>query len=412
VPGRFEFFVALRYLRAKRKETAISLVTLISVGGVAAGVAALIIALAINSGFRATLQKNLLGATAHVSVVEAVPQYGIRNWREIAERLRRMKGVEKVQPSLYQALYVSGPAMGTGAVVKGIPADSEPALEALRRLKSGRFEDLREPLKPGFFPLIVGSELARQTGLKPGVEGTVVSPAGEMTPFGPWPLLRRFRCVGVFESGFYALDLGWAFTTIEAARELIQVEDVVNSIELTLEDPGRAPEVAAEAAPVLGKDLSVEPWQEQNRQLLGALKMERTVTVITIGLIQLVAALNILIALTMMVMEKRRDIAVLMSMGARAGQIRNIFLAQGLLIGMTGTVIGLAAGYTVCYFGDRQRWIQLDESIYALSFVPFQANAWDGIWVAGVAIGVSFLATLWPARNATRVAPVETLRYE
>jgi lipoprotein-releasing system permease protein len=409
---KFELFVALRYLRAKRKETAVSLVTAISILGVAAGVTALIVALAINAGFRTMLQKNLLGATAHISVLERVPQYGIQNWRALADQLEITPGVASVQPSLYQALYLSGPAIGTGAILKGISPDRKPTLEALQRLKKGDFQDLKTKQKPGFFPVILGSELARQSGLKVGAEGFVVVPNGELTAFGAKPAMRRFVCVGIFESGFFALDSAWAFTTLEAARSAMSYEDVVNSIELTLDDPDQAAEVSKRIQPILGDKLDAETWFDQNKQLLGALKMERVVSVITIGLIQLIAALNILIALTMMVMEKRKDIAILMSMGCRLDQVRRIFMLQGILIGVAGTLIGLLAGYLLCFFADRGRWIQLDEAVYAVSYVPFHTSLWDGLWVTAIALAVSFLATLWPARNAAKVAPVETLRYE
>lgn len=408
----FELFVAMRYLRAKRRETAISLVTAISVVGVAAGVAALIVALAINSGFRNTLQRNLLGATAHVSILEKVPQYGIENWQSIAAKLRTLPGVATVSPTLYSGLYVMGPITGTGAILKGVPPDQQPSLEALSHLKSGSFDRLKEDQGPGLIPVILGSEVAKQLGLKVNDRGSVISPTGELTPLGPRPMQRRFRVVGIFESGFYALDSGWAFTSLDAARRVMSSGDVVNSIEVNLTNPDHAPAFAQAAASVIGNQLVAETWQEQNKQLLGALKMERIVTITTIGLIQLIAALNILIALTMMVMEKRRGIAVLMSMGATQSQIRNVFLLQGSLIGTTGTIIGLIIGYTVAIAADKGQWLRLDEAVYTLPYVPFETRWVDGLWIAAVAIGISVLATLWPANNATKISPVETLRYE
>ena len=195
-------------------------------------------------------------------------------------------------------------------------------------------------------------------------------------------------------------------------QKLISVGDVVNSIEMRIDDLYLAPLVAVEAERRAGPGYSSTNWEDQNRQLLNALKMERAVTFVTIGLIEMVAALNILIMLTMVVLTKYRDIAVLMSMGAKKSQIRGIFVVQGAMIGLVGTVIGVAAGYAVCYFADKYRLIQLDESIYALSFVPFEPRVLDGVWIAVTAIAVSLLATLYPARNATRITPVEVLRYE
>jgi lipoprotein-releasing system permease protein len=218
--------------------------------------------------------------------------------------------------------------------------------------------------------------------------------------------------VGIFESGFYELDAHWAFTSLASAQRVLAVQDVVNAIELRLDDIHAASEVAAQAEQILGKELAATTWMEQNRQILNALRMERVVTVITIGLIQLVAALNILITLVMMVMEKQRDIAVLMSMGARREQIRNIFMLQGVTIGVIGSVLGLVAGYVLSHLADKHRWIRLDEEVYSMSYVPFDPRWIDAAWVPAAAVLVSFLATLYPSRAAARIAPAEALRYE
>jgi len=218
--------------------------------------------------------------------------------------------------------------------------------------------------------------------------------------------------VGIFESGFYDIDDSWAYTSLAAAQQALSLQDVVNQIEVKLDDLNVAPEAAQAIEKIAGPKYATTTWMERNRQLMNALKMEKAVTVVTIGLIELVAALNILITLVMMVMEKYRDIAVLMSMGARRAQIRGIFMLQGVLIGVVGTAFGLVAGYGLCFLADRYRWIRLDEQVYALSFVPFAPRWVDGLWIAAAAILVSFLATIYPARNATRIAPAEVLRYE
>ena len=201
-------------------------------------------------------------------------------------------------------------------------------------------------------------------------------------------------------------------TTLKGAQRLLSLPDLVNSIEINVDDLERAPQIAQDIEKVIGKRYGTTTWVEQNRQLNAALHMERTVTIITIGLIELVAALNILITLVMMVMEKYRDIGVMMSMGARQGQIRRIFMLQGVLIGIVGTAVGLVVGFTLCYLANKYHWVPLSEQVYSLSFVPFEARWWDGLWVAAAAILVSFLATIYPARNATRVSPVEVIRYE
>ena len=408
---RFEIFVALRYLKAKRKQAVISVITVISVLGVAAGVMALIIALAVNNGFRNTLQSSLLGATAHVSILEKEPLYGIGNWREVRDKLAALGHVVSAEPTLYAPVFMSGPLQSDGAVIKGVlPRAEQQPIDVLNSLTEGSLDGLaKNDGPPG---IVLGSRLARRIGMPLNAVVTVISPQGELTPFGPRPSYARFRVVGIFESGFHELDAHWAFTSLEEAQRVLDVKDVVNSIELRLDDVARAPEVAAQAESVIGDELAATTWMEQNRQLLSALKLERVVTVITIGLIQLVAALNILITLIMMVMEKHRDIALLMSMGCRREQIRNIFLMQGMLIGAVGSAIGLIAGRLLCYLADKHQWIRLEAEVYSLSFVPFEPRWIDSLWVPAAAILVSFLATLYPARAATRIAPAEALRYE
>lgn len=407
----FELFVAVRYLRAKRKQAVVSIITVISIIGVAAGVMALIIALSINNGFRNTLQRNLLAATAHVSILEKEPGPGIENWQELAARLRKLPHVVSAAPSLYGQVLMAGPQQSTGAILKGIdPATAIKQTEMLSRLKAGSVERLKDT--SGLPGIILGSQLARDTGMLMDSVIRVISPQGELTPFGPRTVEYQFRVVGIFESGFFHLDASWAYTTLEAAQRVFTVPDVVNSIELNVDDIYQAPEVARAAEQIAGPSLAGTDWQQQHRPILNALQMEKIVTVITIGLIQLVAALNILIALVMAVMEKYKDIAILVSMGARRRQIRNIFMLQGVLIGVVGSALGLAVGYTLSYLADRFQWVRLDAEVYSLGFVPFEPRGIDALWVAGIAIFVSFIATIYPARSATRVVPVEALRYE
>ena len=409
----FELFVARRYLKARRKEAVISVITAISILGVAAGVMALVVALAINNGFRDTLQTNLLGAMAHINVQEKEPRNGIENWETLAARIRQVPHVTAAGPALYTPIFFSGPVQSQGGILKGVDIGAELRIsDTLRHLKSGSVDRLRAAPDGGVPGIILGARLAEDIGMMLNSMVNATSPQGELTPFGPRPSIRRFRVVGIFESGFYDIDDRWAYTSLAAAQQALSLTDVVNQIEVKLDDLNRAPQVARAIEKIAGPKYATTTWMERNRQLLNALKMEKAVTVVTIGLIELVAALNILITLVMMVMEKYRDIAVLMSMGARRAQIRGIFMLQGVLIGVVGTAMGLAAGYGLCYFADRYRWIRLDEQVYALSFVPFEPRWVDGVWVAAAAILVSFLATIYPARNATRIAPAEVLRYE
>lgn len=403
----FELFVAARYLRAKRRQTALSVVTAISVAGVAAGVMSLVIAIAVNNGFRNALRRNLLGATPHILLIEKEPGSGIENWRTLEGRLRGLQGVREVAPGLYGKVFASGPMQSAEVTLKGIPPDGR-QIRAL--IREGRLEGM-ETVR-GMRGIVLGAPLARRLGMRPGDVLTVVSPQGEMTPFGARPAQFRFRVAAIFESGFFDLDNEFAFTSLGNAQRVFMTGDVVNSMELRLADIDRAPELARKAEAMAGPALGATHWVEQNRQILGALELERTVSLITIGLIQLVAALNIFTALAMAVMEKRREIAVLISMGARRGQVAGIFVAQGLMISAAGIVLGLAAGYGLSHYADVYRWIPLDAEIYSLAYVPFEPRWADGLWIGAAALGVALAATIQPALAASRITPVETLRYE
>jgi lipoprotein-releasing system permease protein len=404
---KFEYFIANRYLRARRKEAVISVITAISVLGVAAGVMALIISLAINNGFRSTLQRNLLGATAHVNVMTKEAGGGITGWRALSAKLKTIPHVVSVSPVLYGQVFLSGIASGRGVTLKGVEPNSGGPLLHLKEGSAARLFS-----SDGLPGIILGARLDQELGMAVNQQVTVISPQGTITPFGVEPGYSRFRVVGVFETGFNDLDENWSYASMANLQKILSLADVVNSIELRLDDIDLSEQVAKEAEKIAGPAYGAATWQEQNQQIMKALNMERIVTWITIGLIELVAALNILITLVMMVMEKYRDIAILISMGARRGQIRRIFFTQGLLIGSVGTMIGVIVAYTFCYFADRYRLIPLDAQVYALSFVPFEPKWTDGIWVAAAAIAVSFCATIYPARNATRIAPAEVLRYE
>lgn len=408
----FELFIARRYLRAKRKQVMISVITAISVIGVAAGVMAMVIALAITTGFRDTLQKNLLGATAHVSILEKEPSTGIDHWEQIVPRLAKLAHVRSAAPVLYEEGYLNGALQGSGVVVKGININpGAPVPDSLRHLKTGSLAGLQP--QPGGLPgVVLGARLAEAIGAVTGKQVTLLIPNGDLTPFGPRPSYVRLRVAGIFETGFYDVDMTRGYMSLTQAQKAFDVPDAINSIELMLDDIYQAPEVAAAADKIIGDKLTATTWGEQNRQLLSALNSERTVTVITIGLIQFVAALNILVTLVMMVMEKHRDIAILMSMGAKAKQISRVFVLEGALIGALGTVIGLVVGYTLCYLAGHYQWVKLDEQVYSIPYVPFESRPLDGVWIAAAAMAVSLIATLYPARSATRIAPVEALRYE
>lgn len=408
--NRFEWIVALRYLRAKRKQTVISVITVISILGVAAGVMALIIALAVNDGFQSTLQSSLLSATAHISILERNPSYGIDNWEQLTAKVKKLPHVVSATPGLYGQVAIKGAILGSGAVLKGIPVGPHlPVPDLLTHLRQGSIAGLEQKSPEG---IIVGSRLAEQAGLLVGNTATVISYQGELTPFGAVPSAFRFKVAGIFESGLYDLDSSWAFVALPAAQRVLDLTDVVNTIEVRIDDIFRAPAVAKEIEKVIGPKLVATTWMDQNRALLNALRLEKIVSVITVGLIQLVAALNILVVLVMLVMEKNRDIAILMAMGARRNQIQQIFVIQGMIISGVGCALGLLFGYATCIFFNHYRLLKLDESVYALSYVPFHSRWTDGVWVTAAVLVISLLAAFHPARNAARIDPAEGLRYE
>ncbi|HWP85399.1 MAG TPA: ABC transporter permease [Terriglobia bacterium] len=409
----FELFIALRYLRAKRKMAVISIITALSVLGIAAGVMSLIVALAINNGFRQDLQGRLLGATAHVQV-QRKDGRGMAEYGPLLARLSAMPGVVASAPALYGVILASNGSRSSQMVLKGVDAAAELQVgNLLAQVRDGSIEPLKTTGDAPAMPaVVIGKVMAQTLGAKVGDTVLLTSPQGHLTPFGMVPRYERFRVAGVFDSGFYDFDSNWAFTNLAAAQRLLSLGKVVSVLEFKVEDIYQAGRIAALLQAAAGPDYGSTHWMEQNRALFSALSMEKRISVFIIGLIVFVAALNILISLVMMVMEKYRDIAVLVSMGARERNIRRIFQLQGVLIGITGTAIGLLAGYLLAWLGGRYQVVQLNADIYSISYVPFNARLIDGVWVAAVALGISFLATLYPARNAARIAPAEALRYE
>jgi lipoprotein-releasing system permease protein len=407
---RFEWFVARRYLRSPYRPAVLRLVTLFSVIGVAAGVATLVIALSMNTGFRETLQARLLGVTAHVSLTRP-GSGGIRNYEEMATKLAAATGARSVTPAVYQTVLLSFAGQARGVVTKGIDPERESKSdEALQRIIAGKLDF--SPDADGIEALVVGKQLAEEWKLNPGDYVTLTSPQGRLTPFGLMPRTRRFRVAGVFDSGFYDYDENWCFMTLSAAQGLSGAGDVVNVVEFRLDQPERAGEIAEKVREAAGQGYSTATWMEENRALFRALRLEKLVTAIFIGLITFVAGLNILVVLSMTVTDKARDIAVLMSMGTRREQIRTIFLWQGVTIGAAGTLAGLAMGYAFSIIAGTYHLIPLDPQVYAVPYVPFHPSVLDGVWITMVAMGISVVATIIPARAAARLLPVEILRYE
>ncbi len=439
---RFELFVAARYLRAKRRQAVIGVITAISIVGVTAGVASLIIALSINNGFRQDLQERLLGSTAHVSLMR-VQADGIAHWPALLSQLEKQQHVVAASPAIYEQVLISRGARAKGSILKGVLPDREKRVsELLESVKLGSIQPLVDAQQEGesdrkdqpeddqqkandpsslegqqvrlksLPPIVLGKDMADELGATVGSVVLVTSPQGELTPFGIVPKYVRFKVVGIFQSGFYDYDTAWALTDLADAQKLFGLGDVVSVLEFKTDDIYKAADIGKEIERAAGQGFMSTNWMEQNRALFRALRLERVVTFITIGLIVFVAALNILISLIMMVMEKTKDIAVLVSMGARRAQVRRIFILQGMLIGVIGTVIGLVLGYGLSLAAGHYKWVSLSAEVYSIDYVPFAPRVIDGLLVALVALGISFIATIYPSYSASKVLPAEALRYE
>jgi lipoprotein-releasing system permease protein len=422
---KFELFVAARYLRAKRRQAVISVITVISIIGVAAGVASLIIALSINAGFQRDIQNQLLGSTAHVRMEKVKNDEGIRDWRELISRLEKQPHVVAAAPALYDQVLASRGSRASGMELKGVVPEYENRVsELLKSVKLGSAAPL-DPAAPASCPeasencppaalppIVLGKDLAETIGATVGSVILVTSPQGELTPFGLVPKYERFKVAGIFRSGFYNYDSTWGFIRLADAQKLYGLGDVISVVEFKVDDLYKAEQVADELQQAAGPGYLTTNWMEQNRALFRALRLERAVTFLTIGLIVFVAALNILISLIMMVMEKTKDIAVLLSLGARRRQVRAIFVFQGVLIGVIGTVAGLIVGYSIAVAGAKYHFIGLSAEVYSIDYLPFAPRFLDGVEVALAALLISLVATLYPSWSAARVLPAEALRYE
>ncbi|HSY59631.1 MAG TPA: ABC transporter permease [Terriglobales bacterium] len=407
---KFEWLVALRYLRSPNRPAVLRLVTLLAVIGVAAGVMTLVIALSMNTGFRQAIRDRLLTVTAHVNLKPLGPE-GLRNYRDLMSRLASTPGVKSIEPAIYDTVLLSSGNHARGVVLKGVDPELErTASEALRRIVAGSADFT--PDADGIPALLVGRLLAEDLKISPGGYVTLTSPQGSLTPFGMLPRSRRFRVAGIFDSGFYDYDANWTFVTLASGQAMAGIGDVVSLLEVRVQNLDDAGSTANDLLKRAGPGFAVTTWMDENRALFRALSLEKLVTALFIGLITFVAGLNILVVLTMTVTDRARDIAVLMAMGARRKQIRKIFVLQGLVVSFVGTFAGLVLGYTLAWVLDRWQLIPLNPEVYAIPYVPFHANGYDALWIAAAALAISIAATLLPARSAARILPVEILRFE
>jgi len=406
----FEWLVAKRYLRSPNRPPVLRLVTLLASLGVAAGVMTLVIALSMNTGFREAIRNRLLSVTAHVNLKPISPE-GIPDYRALMAKLSNTPGVQSIVPAVYDTVLLSLGGHARGVVLKGVDPELERKVDgALQHLAAGSANFA--PDADGVPALIVGRLLADDLDISVGDYLTLISPQGNLTPFGMVPRSIRFRVAGIFDSGFYDYDSNWVFVTLHSAQELAGVGNVVSLLEVRVKNLDEAQSVANELVRRAGPGYISTTWMQENRALFRALSLEKLVTALFIGLITFVAGLNILVVLTMTVSDRARDIAVLMAVGARRAQIRLIFVLQGLAVSIIGTLIGLIAGYGIAWTANHWRLIPLNPEVYAIPYVPFHANGFDALWIAAAALAISIAATILPARSASRILPVEILRFE
>jgi lipoprotein-releasing system permease protein len=406
----FELFIASRYLRAKRKQAFISVITLISVIGVMMGVMALIVVLSVMNGFREDLMSKILGVNSHLLVLSHEGAFG--QFDEVAARTERVNGVVATTPFIYSQVMLNSPGGVSGAVLRGLDTSTAGKVIGIDGMvKRGNLQSLDESHNglPGIIP---GTELARQLGVQPGDELTLISPQGKLTPMGRVPESRRYRVVAVFDSGMYEYDSSMVYVSLKEAQDLLGMDDRVSGIEVKVKDIYQSDRVGEEIARTLRYPFWTKDWKVMNRSLVSALRLEKLTMFVILTMIVLVGALNIISTLVMVVMEKTRDVAILRTMGAGARSIMAVFMSQGLLVGLVGTVAGLLAGLGICSLLGKYKFIKLPSDIYYISTLPVRVELLDVVFVTGAAVLISFIATLYPSWHASRLNPAEALRYE
>jgi len=404
----FELFIARRYLTARRKQAFISVITTISVVGIAIGVAALVIAIALITGFQGDVQDKILGATSHVMVSDLGGQ-GLADYESMADRIRAIPGVISATPVVYDTVLVTGLGGSSGALIKGLDFERELAGSAwLQKLEAGRIPDGQGP-RDG---LLLGRELALRIGAQVGDAVSVVTASGTLSPLGLLPKTKRLLVTGIFNTGLYEFDNGTALVSTGVAQRLFGLEGRASYIQVKLADIFAAPATGERIKAALPPVVYITTWMDLNKSLFSALKLEKNIMFLTITLIVIVAALNIIATLILMVMEKTRDIGILMAMGATPRAINRVFFYQGALIGVVGTALGVALGLGWCALANAFELIKIPVDIYQISYVPFRLRPVDLALIVGVTLAISFVSTLFPARRAAKIDPVVALKYE
>jgi lipoprotein-releasing system permease protein len=415
----YELFIGLRYLKAKRKQTFISIITLISIFGVMLGVMALIVVLSVMDGFGHEIREKILGTHAHIFLYKYGG--GIKDYREIIRQVEGVPGVLAAAPFASAQVMVSSRGGVAGAFVRGIDPPLEAKVSRLQQsIREGAISSLDREAKRRVPGIIVGTELAKNLGLFIGDTVTVISPQGDITPLGMSPRVKRFQVTGIFEFGMFDYDSTFAYISLPSAQEFLRIGDVATTIEVSVRDIYQAGAIAERIRGELGDAYYTKDWMEMNQKLVSALKLEKLIMFILLSLIVGVAAFNIISSLIMVVMEKHRDIAILKSMGARRGSIMRIFVFEGFIVGVVGTFLGTLFGLLIAHnlkaiTGLLERLLgfkAMPGDVYWISQLPSRVNILDVIIVIGVAMGISLLATIYPAWKASSFDPAEALRYE
>ena len=407
---RFELFVALRYLFSRRKQTFIYVISLMSILGVAIGVGALVVVLGVYNGLTTDMRDKILGANAHGIVLSYLPSALEQN-EDVLQRVRSVQGVTGATPFIYTEVMLSGGGGVKGVVLRGIDPQTAPSvLSMLRQMRVGTAAGLEREGAPG---VIIGDELAKKLHLTEGSRVNLLSPSGQKTASGHAPRIRSFEVVGIFKTGMFEYDSSLAFVSLAAARDVLGLpENYLSGVEITVDDLFAADTICARLAEELGAPFYVRSWMEMNANLFAALKLEKIGMFILLTMVVLIGSFSIVTSLVMLVMEKTRDIAIMMSMGATRGMIRRIFMLQGTIIGVIGTLLGYTFGLSLGWLLKRYQFIKLPENVYTLDHLPIIITVSDVFIVGASAMLLCFLATLYPARQAARLEPAEALRYE
>jgi len=406
----FELFLGMKYLKAKRKQRFISVITVISILGVMVGVMALVVVLSVMNGFRADLMSKILGVNSHILVLSLTGPFS--DYHKAAEKVDKVEGVIASTPFIYTQVMINNSGQVSGAILRGVDPESAGAVVTFKSMiKDGSITSLGKKID-GIPPIIIGGELAKQIGAHPGNVITVISPEGKLTPLGRTPNTRKFKVAALFDSGMYEYDASMIYISLKDAQEFLALGDKVTGLEVRVKDVYKSDKISKNVQKALGYPYWTKDWKVMNRSLFSALKLEKLTMFVILTMIVLVGALNIISTLVMVVMEKTRDVAILRAMGASARSIMTIFMFQGLLVGVVGTIAGLVSGLGLCQLLAKYKFINLPADVYYISTLPVKIEVADVSFVAGAAVVISFLATLYPSWYASRLNPVESFRYE